>query len=61
MLGDLLSPTHLIFVLLIALLIFGPKRLPELARGMGRGVKEFKDGIAGIEDGGDSSQKKIEK
>lgn len=60
MLGDLLAPTHLVFVLVVALLIFGPKRLPELARGFGKGVREFKNGIEGIDDGGDS-QKKIDK
>ena len=61
MFADLLSPTHMVFVMVIALLIFGPKRFPELARGLGKGVKEFKDGISGIEDSGDSSRKKIEK
>jgi sec-independent protein translocase protein TatA len=34
-------------VLLIVLLIFGPKRLPELGKGLGSGFREFKDGITG--------------
>jgi sec-independent protein translocase protein TatA len=34
-------------VLVIVLLIFGPKRLPELGKGLGKGMREFKDGITG--------------
>lgn len=34
-------------VVLIALLVFGPKRLPQLGRGLGQGFREFKDGITG--------------
>ncbi len=40
---------HLLVIIVIALLIFG-KRLPEIARGMGRGVVEFKKGLKGIDD-----------
>jgi sec-independent protein translocase protein TatA len=36
-----------VVVLLVVLLIFGPKRLPGLGRGLGQGMKEFKDGITG--------------
>jgi sec-independent protein translocase protein TatA len=39
------SPTHLLFVLLIIFLLFGAKRLPELGRSMGRGLREFKEGL----------------
>jgi sec-independent protein translocase protein TatA len=39
--------TDLIIVLLIVLLIFGPKRLPGLGRQLGHGLREFKDGITG--------------
>jgi sec-independent protein translocase protein TatA len=38
------SPTHLIIVLVIVLLLFGAKRVPELARGLGEGVREFRKG-----------------
>jgi sec-independent protein translocase protein TatA len=40
------SPSHLILVLAIVLLIFGAKRIPELAKGLGSGIKEFRDGIS---------------
>ena len=39
------SPTHLVFILLVILLLFGAKRLPELGRSLGRGVHEFKEGL----------------
>jgi len=41
------SPTHLIIVLVVVLLLFGAKRIPELARGLGSGVREFKKGAEG--------------
>jgi sec-independent protein translocase protein TatA len=37
----------LIVILLIALIVFGPKRLPEMGRSLGRGMREFKDSISG--------------
>ena len=36
---------EILIILLILVILFGAKRIPELARGMGRGVKEFKDGM----------------
>jgi len=41
------SPVQIIIVLVIALLIFGPKRLPDMGRNLGRGLRDFKSGIAG--------------
>jgi sec-independent protein translocase protein TatA len=38
-----LGPTELIIILVIILVIFGARRLPELGRGLGRGIKNFKD------------------
>jgi sec-independent protein translocase protein TatA len=42
-----IGPTEMIIVLVIALLVLGPKRLPETAKSMGRGIREFKHSIAG--------------
>ncbi len=47
MLDNLFTPTHLLIILVIALLIFGPRKLPELGKGLGEGLKGFKDGIKG--------------
>lgn len=41
-----LSIVQIVIVLVIALLVFGPARLPEIARGVGRGVQEFKDALS---------------
>jgi sec-independent protein translocase protein TatA len=43
----LLAPSHLILLALVALLVFGPKRLPEIGRSLGKGMREFKDSISG--------------
>ena len=48
MLDNLFTPTHLIIILVIALLVFGPRKLPELGKGLGEGLKGFKEGIKGI-------------
>jgi sec-independent protein translocase protein TatA len=40
--GDLFAPGHLIIVLLIVILLFGSKKIPDLAKGIGEGIKEFK-------------------
>lgn len=47
MLDNLFTPSHLIFVLVIALLVFGPRKLPELGKGLGEGLRGFKQGIKG--------------
>ena len=44
------SPSHLILVLAIVLLLFGAKRIPELAKGLGTGIKEFREGILSSDD-----------
>lgn len=47
--------TELLVIAIIILLLFGGKKIPELMRGLGRGVKEFKDGKDGVESNGDRS------
>lgn len=41
----LFQPMHLLVILFIALLVFGPKKLPELGKGIGEGIKGFKDAM----------------
>jgi sec-independent protein translocase protein TatA len=43
--GELLQPTHLLLIFLVALLLFGPKKLPELGKGIGEGIRALKDGM----------------
>jgi sec-independent protein translocase protein TatA len=44
------GPVEIIILLVIVLLIFGPKRLPDLGRSLGRGMREFKDSVTGKDD-----------
>ena len=46
MFAGLASPSHLIIVLVVVLLLFGAKRIPELAKGLGTGVKELREGFS---------------
>jgi sec-independent protein translocase protein TatA len=48
-----LSPLHWLVVLVIALLIFGPRKLPELGKGLGSAIRGFREGLHGLEDGQD--------
>ncbi len=48
--GDLFEPWHLILLALLALLLFGGKKLPELGKGLGEGLRGFKEGMRGIND-----------
>ena len=41
------GPLEIVIILVIVLIIFGPKRLPDLGRSMGRGMREFKDSVTG--------------
>jgi sec-independent protein translocase protein TatA len=46
-LNDILQPTHLLLILAVALLVLGPKKLPEAARSIGRGMHDFKSAVSG--------------
>lgn len=52
-----ISPVQIAIVLLIALLIFGPRRLPELGRGLGSGIRDFRDGLTGEDPGTPSARR----
>jgi sec-independent protein translocase protein TatA len=45
--NDILQPTHLLLVLVVALLVLGPKRLPEVSRSIGRSLHDFRGAING--------------
>jgi sec-independent protein translocase protein TatA len=51
------SPWHIAIVLLVALLFFGGRKLPELGKGLGEGLRGFKDGMKGITDEPNASTK----
>lgn len=50
MLGDIVQPTHLLLILIVALIFLGPKRLPEVGRSLGRGLRDFRSGMQGVQD-----------
>ena len=52
------GPMELIIVLVVALLVLGPKRLPEVGRSLGKGIREFKDSLNNI--GGDDDEVDLE-
>ena len=47
MVNGILNPTHVVFLLVIVLMLFGAKRLPELGRSLGAGMRGFKESITG--------------
>lgn len=47
-----ISPVQILLVLAVALLVFGPRRLPEMGRGLGRGIRDFREGLTGQEEAG---------
>jgi sec-independent protein translocase protein TatA len=52
MLGNI-GPLEIAIVLIIALIVFGPKRLPELGRSLGKGIREFRGSLSGDDDDDD--------
>jgi sec-independent protein translocase protein TatA len=47
MFDGLLQPSHILVILVVALFVFGPKKLPELGKGLAEGIRNFKDAING--------------
>jgi sec-independent protein translocase protein TatA len=45
--SDILQPTHVLLILVVAFAVLGPKRLPEFSRTVGRGIREFRGAITG--------------
>ena len=54
-----IGATEIIILLIVALLVFGPKRLPEMGRSLGRGMREFKDSIQGKDDDRDDERAEL--
>ncbi|MBY0543246.1 MAG: twin-arginine translocase TatA/TatE family subunit [Sphingobacteriaceae bacterium] len=50
-----LGAMEITLIVLVVLLLFGGKKIPELMRGLGKGMKEFKDGKDGVDDAGNNS------
>ena len=57
MFEGLLQPMHLIVILAVGVLLFGPKKIPELGKGLGEGIRGFKDAIKSATDAIDSDKK----
>jgi sec-independent protein translocase protein TatA len=55
--GELLTPTHLMVIAGVAFLLVGGKKLPELGKGLGEGLRGFKDGIKALTDDINSPEK----
>ncbi len=51
-----IGPLEIIVLLIIALVVFGPKRLPELGRSMGKGIREFRGSVTGGHDDDDDEE-----
>ena len=49
MLSGLENPVHLLFILVVAALVLGPKRLPAMGRSLGAGIRELRDSLSGGE------------
>lgn len=55
------GPWQIVLIVLVILLLFGGKKIPELMRGLGKGVKEFKNGMDEVKNELDTDAKKEEK
>lgn len=54
MIEGLFQPTHLIIIVAVALFFFGPAKLPELGKGIGEGIRQFKSGLKEAQSGTES-------
>lgn len=52
----MLGTPEIILIVLVVLLLFGGKKIPEMMRGLGKGVKSFRDGVKGIDDETDGKE-----
>ena len=50
--GELFQPMHLIIIAVIVIFLFGGRKLPELGKGLGEGLRSFKDGMKGVTEEG---------
>ena len=57
MIEGLLRPQHLLVILAVAVFVFGGKKLPELGKGLGEGIKQFRDSIKGEATGSEGGSK----
>jgi sec-independent protein translocase protein TatA len=55
-----IGPLEIVVILIIALIVFGPKRLPELGRSLGKGIREFKGSLSGEDDDDEPPQQELE-
>ena len=56
-----LGPMELIIILLIVILLFGGKKIPEIAKGLGKGIRDFKSSMSGADESEEAKAAKLEK
>jgi sec-independent protein translocase protein TatA len=56
-----LSPVHMVIILVIVLVLFGPGKLPDLGKGLGKGIREFKDALKGGMDASADKKEEVKK
>ena len=57
----MLGPTEIVLIVVVVLLLFGGKKIPELMRGLGKGIREFKDASKGVDPENKDENKEIGK
>jgi sec-independent protein translocase protein TatA len=55
--GELFQPMHLMIILAVGVLMFGPKKIPELGKGLGEGIRGFKEAIKSATETPDNDKK----